>query len=416
LFAIPPESAVAPNDRYTIISSDTHAGGSHAQYREFLEAKYLDDFDAWRAQYKNPFKDLGDQRRFRNWDNEMRNGQQDEDGVVGEVIFPNTVPPFFPGFVLFATPPTAEQYEHRLAGIRAHNRWLEDFCNQFPERRAGIGQIFVNDIDDAIEDVKWVKEHNLRGGVLLPPVPPDATWLKPLNHPAYDRLWAVCEDLEVPVNCHGGVGGPEYLRHPSSALIQIAELGHYSRRPLFFLMLSGVFERFPRLKFVMTEQGCSWVPSLLAQLDHQLAAVRKAGAIGELRFKEEHILPKSATEYFQQNVWMGISFPGPADARAAKEVLGIDKVMWGSDYPHDEGTHPFTRECIRQVFHDWDPADLQQILGDNAARMYDFDLDALKPAAEKFGPTHAEIATPLTEVPDNANEALRRAGASAPAA
>jgi len=228
---------VASSQHYTIISSDTHAGGSHAQYREFLDKKYLDDFDAWRDKYKNPFKDLGDQRRYRNWDDEMRNGQQDADGVVGEVIFPNTVPPFFPTFVLFAPPPTAEDYEHRLAGIRAHNRWLEDFCSRFPERRAGIGQIFVNDIDDAIEDVKWIKEHNLRGGVLLPAVPPDATWLKPYNHPDYDRLWAVCEDLGVPVNCHGGVGGPEYLRHPSSALIQIAELGHYSRRPLIFMLL-----------------------------------------------------------------------------------------------------------------------------------------------------------------------------------
>ena len=84
----------------------------------------------------------------------MRNGQQDDEGVVGEVIFPNTVPPFFPGFVLFAAPPTPDDYEHRLAGIRAHNRWLADFCSRFPNRRAGIGQIFLNDIDDAIDDVQ----------------------------------------------------------------------------------------------------------------------------------------------------------------------------------------------------------------------------------------------------------------------
>jgi len=76
---------VAPSSHYTIVSSDTHAGGSHAQYREFLEKKYLDDFDAWRAQYKNPFKDLGDNRRYRNWDNEMRNGQQDADGRTRDV-------------------------------------------------------------------------------------------------------------------------------------------------------------------------------------------------------------------------------------------------------------------------------------------------------------------------------------------
>ena len=95
-----------PTDHYTIISADTHAGGSHAQYREYLDKAYLDDFDAWRNKYKNPFRDLqeGDGGRVRNWDDERRNADQNADGVVGEVIFPNTVPPFFPSFVLFAPP------------------------------------------------------------------------------------------------------------------------------------------------------------------------------------------------------------------------------------------------------------------------------------------------------------------------
>ncbi|HEX5266078.1 MAG TPA: amidohydrolase, partial [Acidimicrobiales bacterium] len=135
------------NGHYTIVTADSHAGGSHAAYREYLDPAYLEEFDAWRGRYKNPFKDLGDNRRLRNWDNEMRNGQQLEDGIVGEVIFPNTVPPFFPSFVLFAQPPRPEDYRHRLAGIRAHNRWLKDFCAEDPVRRAGIGLILPNDLD-----------------------------------------------------------------------------------------------------------------------------------------------------------------------------------------------------------------------------------------------------------------------------
>src|SRR3954454_22856493 len=95
-------TTLRPDDHYTIISSDCHAGGSHAAYREYLDPKYHEDFDAWRGKYKNPYKDLGDTRRYRNWDNEMRSTQQLEDGVVGEVIFPNTIPPVFPSFVLFA--------------------------------------------------------------------------------------------------------------------------------------------------------------------------------------------------------------------------------------------------------------------------------------------------------------------------
>ena len=395
-------------DRYTVISSDTHAGGSHEMYRSFLDAKWLDEFDAWRGKYKNPFKDLGDRRRYRNWDDDMRNGNQDDDGVVGEVIFPNTVPPFFPSFVLFAAPPRPEDYERRRAGVHAHNRWMVDFCSRFPERRAGMGQIFLNDVDDAIEDVKWIADHGLRGGVLLPTIAPDVDWIAPLNHPDYDRLWAVCQDLEVVVNCHGGTGSPTYAPVPSSALVMLAEVSTYSRRPLLFMMLSGVFERFPKLKFVMTEQGCGWVPGVLDNLDMILKNVREKQAIGELRFKPEHILPKSASEYFAQNVWIGASFPTTADVVAARDRVGVDKIMWGSDFPHDEGTSPYSRECLRQVFHDWSEADMRKILATNAAGVYKFDLDALAPLTARFGPMVSDISTPLDRLPEPPNEALLR--------
>src|SRR6516164_9551709 len=194
-----------------LISADCHAGGSHEQYREYLDPAYREEFDAWRGKYKNPWKDLRDtDLRVRNWDNDRRSADELAAGVVGEVIYPNTVPPFFPGFVLFAGPPEPDDYEQRLAGIRAHNRWLVDFCARRPAQRAGVGQIFLNDIDDAIADATWTKEQGLRGGVLLPVVPPDVTWVKPLYHPDYDRLWAALQDMDIPVNVHAGTGSPDY--------------------------------------------------------------------------------------------------------------------------------------------------------------------------------------------------------------
>ncbi len=388
------------DDHYTIISADCHAGGSHKAYREYLEEKYLDDFDAWRGEYRNPYRDLGDKRRLRNWDNEYRNSQQEEDGVVAEVVFPNTVPPFFPSFVLFAKPAKPDEYEHRLAGVRAHNRWLLDWCNEFPERRAGVGQIFVNDLDDAIEDVKWIKENGLRGGIMLPIVPPGCDWVRPLYDPYYDPLWELLEDLEMPVNVHGGSGNPDYGNYDTSMLLYINEVLFYSQRPLVQFICSGVFERFPKLKFIMTETGCAWVPPLLAQLDETLGRIAKTGATGEIRYGDEHVVKRSATEYFKQNCWMGVSQPRRADA-LTREEIGLDRFMWGSDYPHDEGTHPYTREHLRNRFHDVDPDTLQDLLGGNAAKMYDFDMKALAPLAKKHGPTVAEIAEPLDEVPDD---------------
>jgi predicted TIM-barrel fold metal-dependent hydrolase len=395
------------NGHYTIVSADCHAGGSHSQYREYLEERYLEDFDAWRGEYRNPFRDLGDTRRYRNWDDDMRNTQEEADGVVGEVVFPNTVPPFFPMFVLFAAPPEPEHYEHRLAGIRAHNRWLVDWCGRFPERRAGVGQIFLNDIDDAIADVKWIKEHGLRGGILLPNVPPDVKWVRPLFDPEYDRLWTVIQDLEVPINVHGGTGVPNYGPYETSMLIYINEVSFYSQRPLVHLILGGVFERFPRLKFVMTEAGCSWVPQTLKAMDRMMKQIQRTGQTGEIRYTDSQKTKRLPSEYFAQNCYMGVSFPSPGDV-AIRHEIGIDRFMWGSDYPHDEGSHPYTREHLRQVFSDVPVDEMTKILGENAAKLYDFDLAALAPLAARVGPTVEELQVPLEGLPDEPNEVLLR--------
>lgn len=125
-------------DRYTVISADCHAGADLFDYREYLEAKYQDEFDDWAKTFVNPFGDLSEPDAEHNWDSDRRNAELDSDGVAGEVIFPNTVPPFFPqGSLAAPAPSTARDLELRWAGLRAHNRWLADFCSLSPERRAG---------------------------------------------------------------------------------------------------------------------------------------------------------------------------------------------------------------------------------------------------------------------------------------
>jgi predicted TIM-barrel fold metal-dependent hydrolase len=365
------------------------------------------EFDAWRDKYRNPFRDLQDGGRVRNWDDDRRNGDLEADGIVGEVVFPNTVPPFFPSFVLFARPPRPEELRQRLAGIRAHNRWMAEWCARFPERRAGIGQIFLNDVDEALRDIQWIHDHGLRGGVLISSVPPDVDYLEPLYSPTYDPIWEACADLGLPVNSHGGTGLPDYGRYRAAPLLFITEVQFYSQRPFCQLLFAGVFDRFPKLKFVMTEMGCAWMPPMLRHFDRVLEQIRETGRMGEMRYKDEDVLPKSATEYFRQNCWMGVSQPGPDDAAAVHEI-GLDRFMWGSDYPHNEGTGPFTREHLRQRFCDVPEGEMRKILAENAAELYGFDLAALAPLAEQVGPTVAEIAEPLTELPEHPNEALLR--------
>ena len=134
----------------------------------------------------------------------------------------------------------------------------------------------------------------------------------------------------------------------------------------------------------------------------------RQGKTGEMRFDGDALPPRSATEYFKQNCYLGVSQPRPADIAAALGPVGLDHVLWGSDYPHEEGTGPFTREHLRQVVGSLSPEQVQQFVAGNAANIYGFDLEALRPAAERYGPTVAEIAAPLEELPEGANQALRR--------
>ena len=394
------------NDRYLLISADCHAGGSMEQYREYLDPEYRDEYDTWRQRYSNPFRDLQSDGRIRNWDSTRRVDELAADGVVAEVLFPNTVPPFFPTGAVIARPPRAKNYARRHAGIRAHNRWLADFCAEAPGRRAGIGQIFLNDVDDAVADVRWIKEHQLQGGALLPGRPDDSEF-PPLYDAVYEPLWSVCEELEVPVTHHSGQGSPDYGPSDAASVMWLVETQWFSHRPFWQLIMGGVFERHPNLRFVVTEQGCSWIPDTLRMLDAYHAQMA-SGRVGELKYTEDQRLALTPSEYFARNCYVGVSFPSPTESRAMRSV-GLDRVMWGSDYPHNESTYPHTTAGLRRAFADWDPAEVRQVTSENAARIYGFDLDTLNPLAAGVGPSVDEVARPLEAVPaDSASPAFTR--------
>src|SRR4051794_4639117 len=109
-------------DRYTGISADCHAGADLLDYRPYLGSTHHDDFDAWAAASANPYEDLVADTADRNWNSDRRLAELEADGIVAEVVFPNTIPPFFPSASLMAPAPSRQEYEQRWAGLRAHNR------------------------------------------------------------------------------------------------------------------------------------------------------------------------------------------------------------------------------------------------------------------------------------------------------
>jgi hypothetical protein len=100
------------------------------------------------------------------------------------------------------------------------------------------------------------------------------------------------------------------------------------------------------------------------------------------------------SEYFVRQCHVGASFLPPRDCDRRAEV-GVDRIMWGTDYPHTEGSYPYTKELLRLTFEGVDPGEIQQIVAGNAARVYGFDLTHLAPLAARVGPAKAEIAQPI---------------------
>ncbi|MFZ8990896.1 MAG: amidohydrolase family protein [Pseudohongiellaceae bacterium] len=382
------------NDPYLLITADTHAGGSHEQYREYLEPKYREIFDDWRGGYKNPSQAHYGSKKMRNWDYDIRTNDQNSQGVVGEVVFPNTVPPFFRKSIVTAQPPKPDEYELVLAGIRAHNRWLKDFCDEDPNRRAGIGLILPNDLDEAIKDIEFIAEAGLRGGVLLPLIPPDCTWLKPLYDPAWDKVFAAIQDHDLVMNQHSGQGSPDYGSSMVGEALWVTEVTWYCQAGWRHLIMSGVFEKFPKLKYILTESGCAWVPAALAQMDRIHMGMAR-GAIGELNYgDQEWVLKEAPSAYASRNCYYGASFPSKADLDGIDQV-GVDRVLWGNDYPHYEGTFPYNLESLRLTFNDLSEDVRRKILGLNAADLYKFDVDKLMPLVREFGPTPDQVNAPL---------------------
>ncbi|MFK8908182.1 amidohydrolase family protein [Streptomyces sp. YS-3] len=402
-------------DRYTVVSADCHAGADLLDYKPYLEKRYHDDFDAWAATYVNPYEDLLADTADRNWNSARRLAELAADGIVAEVVFPNTIPPFFPSASLLAPAPTREELEQRWAGLRAHNRWLADFCALAPGRRAGVAQILLGDVDAAVAEVHRTKEAGLTGGILLPGAPP-GSGLPELYSEVYDPIWAACADLGVPVNHHGGSASPPLGEEPAARAVFMVETTWFSHRALWHLIFGGAFRRHPALQLILTEQGSGWIPGVIDMLDYYherlvSAATRAATAESKFGAGLAESMGRGPSRVWRENCYVGASFMRPHEV-PLRDRIGLDKIMWGSDYPHDEGTTPYSREGLRIAYAGLPPEEVAAMVGGNAARVYGFDLSLLDPIAAEVGPTVEEIAEPLKEIPADATSPVFARGGS----
>ena len=277
--------------------------------------------------------------------------------------------------------------------------------SEAPTRRAGVFQIFLGDVEGSVAEIEWAAEQGLTGGVLVPGAPPDSPF-EPLYSASYEPIWAAAAAHGMPLNHHAGGASPNFGNHfPASLAMFMLEVQWWTQRALWHLMFSGVFERHPELDYVITETGTAWVPDTLAKLDSFHHRMKYSRYGSESIFGGQAVAQMSLTpsEYFDRQCHIGASFLRPSETDVARSV-GTHKVMWGSDYPHIEGSHPHTKEHLRLTFANYTVEEATQMLTTNAAKVYGFDLEALLPLAEQFCPTKAQVANPIdySEIPERA--------------
>ncbi|MBA6413370.1 amidohydrolase [Parahaliea sp. F7430] len=389
-------------DRYLIVSTDGHAGLPMEGYRDYLESKYFKAFDEMlpiqremtrKSEELFLISDFNDKWRqgieeelTGAWDGAMRNKIIDADGVAAEVLFPDGItemnaPPFGAGLGLR---PWGVDPELQWAGARAHNRWIAEFCKEDPVRRIGLAIVLMlYDVDEALKEVKWAYDNGLRG-ILIPALMGD---YDAYNHPKYYPIWEFCQEHKMVVHTHSGPS-PDYdFNLPGAVGVYLTEFAWWAGRPLWYLIFGGVFEKFPNLKFVLTEVSEFWIPHLLEMMDVRASVKHTSGKLGDFRSN----LTMAPSEYFKRNCWVGASALFDEGSTAVRHEIGIKNVMWGTDYPHPEGSWPKTREKLVTYFKGMPDTEITQILGSNAVDCYDLDYRELNPIAERIGPAKADF-------------------------
>jgi predicted TIM-barrel fold metal-dependent hydrolase len=409
-----------------LVSNDSHVGPPVAEYRPYCPKELLEDFNDYEKTVNGSLVELGTDEYVRTHKLPPGDGaakamqdrvadtlvhydvyealrHMDEEGVAAEVVFHGAmndqtfpfVDPIPLGLSGKPILPGKRGQELLAAGMRMYNRWLADYCSVERGRHIGLAQIPMWDVDLAVAEVEFAAAAGL-GGINFPAPRPN---VPDYNELVWEPLWSAAASLGLPLCTHGGssslVGDVATYTGVNGYLVKTHELINFSRRALPFMLLGGVFERHPKLKVVFTEQPSEWVESVLHDLDGVWAWPR-------LAHDEGQGLPKKPSDYFWTNCYVGVSFMSNIEARAALDQGTTANMLWGRDYPHLEGTWPYTVLSLRKALEGIPVVDSRKMLGLNAVDVYGLDLNALQTIAERVGPSLAEITTPVPpgEIPE----------------
>ncbi|MCW2799784.1 MAG: amidohydrolase 2 [Aeromicrobium sp.] len=434
--------------RYLIVSTDSHVGPSLAELRGYAPLSHLTQFDEFADKTRRNIEAV--RERMAVWlrdpsidgtarragleglvktrecpgqtDAHARLREMDASGISAEVIFAggenDEVLPFGDSG-LGGVAPLTYAAEDQAVGMRIFNRWMADLISAAPERLLGVIQIPIWDVDAAVEEIRLGRASGLRAVNLPAPRTDFASY----DDPKYEPLWAVCEELEMALVTHSG-GGDRAMQGNAVAqpLLWLVEVFWLGRRAVWQLIFGGVFERHPGLRFVLTEQRVAWVPETLNELESVYINATRIDQPAETPslpapsllanpLSVTELVPRSPREYWSTNCFISGSTLAPFEA-AMRHQVGVSNLMWGTDYPHVEGTWPHTSLALRHAFADVPEDEARLMLGETAVKVYGLDRPTLRSIADRIGPFPEDLSAGTTpsELPHLRSYAFRVGG------
>jgi predicted TIM-barrel fold metal-dependent hydrolase len=238
------------------------------------------------------------------------------------------------------------------AAAHAENEWLASEIQAFaPDRLVPAALMPMLQVEDAVAELRHAADIGLHL-VSLPTGNPPGT--EDYNHKSWDPLWAAAAEAGMVVAFHigtdGGDGAQVRFRGRGGAILNYVETTYGGQYAAMKLVSAGVFERHPDLRVLISEGGASWVPFVGDRMNE---AYRQHGMFVRPPLAR---LPK---EYLYQNVYA--SFQHDETAPAAMAAMGYRNILWGSDYPHLEGTFGHTQKTLHELFDDVTPEVRQRI-------------------------------------------------------
>ena len=372
--------------RYQVISADGHVETPDIDYASRMPAKYRDmapelivkedGTEWWRmgeweganqgnlycgARYDEFLKPTANSYHFP--DGSLRPGvgtsaqrlrEQDFDGIDAEVLYPPVAGPRFWRQLL------QKDKDCHIAVHRAYNDFLEEYSSVARDRLITNCTVPETGVEDAIAEMERCKKMGLISMCL-------SQWPNGSGAPSPedDRFWAASIDMGMKLSPHIGFGGGADAGglgvnvSAESAMVGLRVGPTYT---ISQLILYGVFDRYPKLKFYFAETNAGWLPHQLNIMDEFF-----------MRWYRFHDIKvsKMPSQYYRDHC--RFSFIHDRMAMKLRDYIGLDLLMWGSDFPHSVGSYPESREILGELFEGVPEAEKRKVLVENVCEFFDLD-------------------------------------------